>query len=170
MKLFLNFIFRLYSCTEIKLIHIYWSYILWPCTCLLVLIVSNFPFRFHTIFSVWDYVIWEWSQCPSSFPVWMPLACFLFLRGLFLFGGVCLNGSSPRCSTAHSLTPSGLNSNVNFLPRPSWKHPTYIEPRPQPTPTSNPFLTLHQYFSSALAISDFLPLPSQDGPESSKKE
>ena len=125
---------------EIKLTSMYWSCILWPCPCLLVLIVSNFSFRFHRIFSVWDYVIWEWSQCPSSFPVWMPLACFLFLRGLFLFGGVCLNGSSPRCSMAHSLTPLSLNSNVNFLPRPSWNTLLTLSPSP------NPLLLLTLFF------------------------
>lgn len=116
---------------ELKLTSIYWSCILWPCTCLLVLIVSNFSFKFHRISSVWDYIIWEWSQC-SSFPVWMPLACFLFLWGLFLFGGVCLNCSSPRCSMAHSLTPSGLYSNVNFLPRPSWNTLLKLNPSPNP--------------------------------------
>ena len=130
----LNFIFGLLIVcyVEIKLTSMHWSCILWPCTCLLVLIVSNFSFRFHRIFSTWDYVIWEWSQCPSSFPVWMPLACFLFLWGLFLFGGVCLNGSSPRCSMAHSLTPLGLNSNVDFLPRPSWNTLLTLSPSPNP--------------------------------------
>ena len=57
---------------------------------------------------------------------------FLALVRLVLLGGVCLNCSSPRCPMAHSLTPSGLYSNVNLLPRPSWNTLLKLNPSPNP--------------------------------------